>query len=185
MPNNKLPFGLCKNRGISLPEKATPRDAWNALKEHGITPDSAEHFLRKPFYAPQNASYKEISGMLRERDIADSNTAKAKRPSVRRIAPQIYEFPVGFKIKLGKANFIFKSDIRVTDVITIVPPRRLKNQTRLSGNDGEHGRWRKKGGNAVVEVSGVTRKAQIHWYENADGSINGAKLILKRKQNEG
>lgn len=34
----RLPFGLCKKYGISLPPDATPRDAWNALKGIGIQP---------------------------------------------------------------------------------------------------------------------------------------------------
>ena len=33
----KLPFGLCKKYGIDLPDDATPRDAWNALKGIGIS----------------------------------------------------------------------------------------------------------------------------------------------------
>ena len=37
--NIGLPFGLCEKYGISLPENATPRDAWNALENKiGITP---------------------------------------------------------------------------------------------------------------------------------------------------
>lgn len=36
--NTGLPFGLCKKYGISLPNKATPRDAWNALKGKGVYP---------------------------------------------------------------------------------------------------------------------------------------------------
>ena len=40
--DDKLPYGLCKKYGIELPEGATPRDAWNALKDKkGITPESA------------------------------------------------------------------------------------------------------------------------------------------------
>ena len=31
--NNSLPYGLCKKNGIDLPDKASPEDAWNALKE--------------------------------------------------------------------------------------------------------------------------------------------------------
>lgn len=34
----RLPFGLCKKYGISLPPDATPRDAWNILKGIGIQP---------------------------------------------------------------------------------------------------------------------------------------------------
>ena len=34
-----MPFGLCAKYGIPLPKDATPRDAWNALKEHkGVFP---------------------------------------------------------------------------------------------------------------------------------------------------
>lgn len=36
--NTGLPFGLCKKYGISLPNNATPRDAWSALKGKGIYP---------------------------------------------------------------------------------------------------------------------------------------------------
>lgn len=36
MANNRLPFGLCKKYHISLPNDATPKDAWEALKANGI-----------------------------------------------------------------------------------------------------------------------------------------------------
>lgn len=36
--NNRLAYGLCKRFGIMLPDKATPKEAWDALKrETGIT----------------------------------------------------------------------------------------------------------------------------------------------------
>ena len=35
----RLPFALCKERGIELPKWATPRDAWNALKGYNINPN--------------------------------------------------------------------------------------------------------------------------------------------------
>lgn len=44
--NTGLPFGLCKKYGISLPKDAQPRDAWNALKGIGITPESAYKALK-------------------------------------------------------------------------------------------------------------------------------------------
>ncbi len=37
MSNNRLPFGLCKKYHIELPDNATPKDAWEALKKNGIT----------------------------------------------------------------------------------------------------------------------------------------------------
>ena len=36
--NNRLAYGLCKRFGIMLPDRATPKEAWDALKrETGIT----------------------------------------------------------------------------------------------------------------------------------------------------
>lgn len=45
--NTRLPFGLCKRYNISLPEGATPRDAWNALEGKGITPRAVWKKLKK------------------------------------------------------------------------------------------------------------------------------------------
>ena len=46
--NTSLPFGLCKRYGIPLPKDATPRQAWDALKEkHGITPEQGYAMVDK------------------------------------------------------------------------------------------------------------------------------------------
>lgn len=45
--NTALPFGLCKENNINLPDDAQPRDAWNALKGIGITPGSAYKALEE------------------------------------------------------------------------------------------------------------------------------------------
>lgn len=45
--NTGLPFGLCKKYGIDLPDDATPRDAWEALKGLGITPESVYKTLKE------------------------------------------------------------------------------------------------------------------------------------------
>lgn len=46
--NTGLPFGLCKKYGIALPDNATPRMAWEALKnKKGITPNDAYRELKK------------------------------------------------------------------------------------------------------------------------------------------
>lgn len=46
--NTGLPFGLCKKYGISLPENATPRDAWDALeKKTGLKPEQIYPILGK------------------------------------------------------------------------------------------------------------------------------------------
>ena len=46
----RLPFALCKERGIKLPDWATPRDAWDALKGFGISPDSEYKKMYKKMY---------------------------------------------------------------------------------------------------------------------------------------
>ena len=45
--NTGLPFGLCKKFNIALPDNATPRDAWEVLKEKaGWTPDMVYKTLK-------------------------------------------------------------------------------------------------------------------------------------------
>lgn len=43
----RLPFGLCKRYGITLPDNATPRDAWNALKGRGVTRQEVYESIRE------------------------------------------------------------------------------------------------------------------------------------------
>ncbi len=46
--NTRLPFGLCKEEGIELPNDATPKQAWEALeKKSGITPSAVFKQLRE------------------------------------------------------------------------------------------------------------------------------------------
>lgn len=37
MADNRIAFGLCKEYGIELPDRAKPADAWEALNKRGIT----------------------------------------------------------------------------------------------------------------------------------------------------
>ena len=37
--NTRLPYGLCKKYGIEYGEDWTPKDAWNALADKGVTPE--------------------------------------------------------------------------------------------------------------------------------------------------
>ena len=43
--NTKLPFGLCKKYGIAVEKGWTPRDAWSALADKGVTPN--EEFSKR------------------------------------------------------------------------------------------------------------------------------------------
>ena len=69
--NLGLPFGLCAKYGISLPSGATPRDAWNALKEHtGLTPDKVYSALEngKDLKAVMTTSEKPKESLVSERE---------------------------------------------------------------------------------------------------------------------
>ena len=40
----RLPFALCKAQGIAVQDWWTPRDAWNALKNHGVVEDVSDEY---------------------------------------------------------------------------------------------------------------------------------------------
>ena len=73
MANNKLPFGLCKEYGINLPKGATPGDAWEALKKHGVV-DKSGNIVHKA-----NTSYDDI---LRIDTLTTGKGGKIKRSSL-------------------------------------------------------------------------------------------------------
>lgn len=52
----RLPFGLCMRYGISLPENATPRDAWDALKGRGISRKTVYDGMRKNERSAENSN---------------------------------------------------------------------------------------------------------------------------------
>lgn len=55
--NIGLPFGLCAKYGIYLPSNATPRDAWNALKDRtGLTPEQVYKAIREKEQAKRDAA---------------------------------------------------------------------------------------------------------------------------------
>ena len=64
-----LPYGLCKKYGIKLPEKATPQQAWSALKKKGITPAEVFSSLKNTGTtenATTNTEEKEINNIKQE-----------------------------------------------------------------------------------------------------------------------
>lgn len=57
--NTRLPFGLCKKYHIGLPDNATPRDAWNALRSGvGLTPEKVYAELKGKDNVKQDSSEK-------------------------------------------------------------------------------------------------------------------------------
>lgn len=45
--NTRLPFGLCRRYGIEIGKDWTPKDAWDALKGKGVTPEGAYERLEE------------------------------------------------------------------------------------------------------------------------------------------
>ena len=68
--NTGLPLGLCKKYGISLPENATPRQAWDELAKKGIAPPWTEKGKRQYEGGKHNASATQTEG--------EGSTANAK-----------------------------------------------------------------------------------------------------------
>ena len=65
MANNKIAFGLCEQHNIKLPKNATPRDAWEALKKHGI--DAGEHNNEKYYATNSLEPYKSSRRRMKNR----------------------------------------------------------------------------------------------------------------------
>ena len=83
MANNRLPFGLCKEYGIQLPDGATPKDAWYALKKHGAVDKNGNVVHRS------NTDYDKISRV--DRLITDKGgKANEKKRSAIRLSKQEY-----------------------------------------------------------------------------------------------
>ena len=59
-----LPYGLCKKYGINLPETATPRQAWSALKKMGVTPEETYKSLSETGTVENVNSNKQIQEKL-------------------------------------------------------------------------------------------------------------------------
>lgn len=50
----RLPFALCKSRGITIQDWWRPRDAWNALKRKGVVDNVSEEY--KEFYRQKESA---------------------------------------------------------------------------------------------------------------------------------
>lgn len=62
-----LPYGLCKKYGIDLPDGARPREAWEALKKHGVYP---------PYSEEGKDQYDEETGEHKDEEKADGEEKK-------------------------------------------------------------------------------------------------------------
>lgn len=103
--NTGLPFGLCAKYGIRLPRNATPRDAWNALKDRtGLTPEQVYKVLREKERAKRDAA-KRVCG-----DAYDSRDDIAEQ--VKRIAKEKKFVPAD---TLQEAESYAKNDLGVAN----------------------------------------------------------------------
>ncbi len=74
--NIGLPFGLCAKYGIYLPSTATPRDAWNALKNKtGMAPEDFYRDLRKK----KDGQDGQVNGEQSKDEATISSLAESKR----------------------------------------------------------------------------------------------------------
>lgn len=89
--NTGLPFGLCKKYGIALPPKATPRDAWNALKGIGIYPPWTEKGKDQYSSDPKDSSGEKEQISAHKKAIYDG------------IATRLSSFSVEYRDRLSQA----------------------------------------------------------------------------------
>ena len=66
--NTGLPFGLCKKFGVPLSKDATPREAWEALKGVGITPEQGYEMAKK---GVRNVNSEEVERLKKIYNTAD------------------------------------------------------------------------------------------------------------------
>lgn len=62
--NTGLPFGLCKKYGISLPENATPREAWDRNPQEAIDYFRAHYDPNKPQREITSSTYERTQKRL-------------------------------------------------------------------------------------------------------------------------
>ena len=73
--NIGLPFGLCAKYGIYLPQNATPRDAWDALKDKtGMTPEDFYRDLRKKQDGQSDAKAPEKQSFVAAKSLQEAET---------------------------------------------------------------------------------------------------------------
>lgn len=65
----RLPFALCKSRGIQIQDWWTPRDAWDALKRGGHVQDVSEEY-KKYYLELKKKRQREMSKIYRDRSKA-------------------------------------------------------------------------------------------------------------------
>lgn len=73
--NIGLPFGLCAKYGIYLPSTATPRDAWDALKDNtGMTPEDFYRDLRKKQDGQDDSQSPEKQSFVAAKSLQEAET---------------------------------------------------------------------------------------------------------------
>lgn len=96
--NYGLPFGLCKKYGIAVGEGWTPRDAWDALKGIGITPENAYKDLKKE----ENKKKTDIGNKFGADDEEQSNKEPKKIEKAESLTYYTYEIKLQGVNKKGQ-----------------------------------------------------------------------------------
>lgn len=102
--NTGLPFGLCKKYGIELPKNATPRMAWNALKDRkGVFPPWTKKGQSSGIYSEEESKEKlQISDNINEyaaNIIASKKTSDWQKKAVATAIGKVNEMVPTEKLK--------------------------------------------------------------------------------------
>lgn len=130
----------------------------------------------------QNTPYHEISRDLSKWENKEETTLQKTFDVV---TPSGNERVIkeGTPIKIGKKPFKYTGDIHVYDVITIANEEATNRAKQIAKNTGTpFGFWKKKGGNAIVEISGEKVKRQIHWFEMRGQKATSYKIVKEEKK---
>lgn len=102
----RLPFALCKAKGIKIQDWWTPRDAWNALKRGGeidnVSDEYADYY-RKLKKERQKQYRKQHPGKIQQSRLR-SETKKRQLSNIEHNADKNYQHQMGFIAGAEKSN---------------------------------------------------------------------------------
>lgn len=95
----------------------------------------------------------------------------------RKTAYGSYIFPAGTKVKYYGKDFKYKGEIEIKGVTVLARGNGIDRINQLLSLGGTRDGWTKKGGTSTVEISGVMKTKQIHFFEDHDVGCVGLKII--------
>lgn len=143
----RLPFGLCKRYGITLPKGATPRVAWDALKGKGVSRTEIYAKIREKGKAPASEVSTEP---IKQEEVKNTAVAETEKPKEKKTSRERFvewqkekhkrELDRFFSGGIRKvSNQYYKFNNYIDDDNVIVVTRNIKlikgNPVMLIGNN--------------------------------------------------